>query len=514
MTDIVTTIAILLFLLGIPAAIVMIIIQAINKPKLRKKLQDENVSLTTRNAQLQAENDQLAARIKVLGKYEQITDAEKRAAEIIDKAYLHKKSIEAANSILEEEGSQIIAEARRKAEALSAEAIKAIRQAETIERTADAMRNVIRGYGDQYIIPSFNLLDDLADELQHTNAGDKLKEARKYTRKLIKDGNAATCDYSEPVRRSTAINFVIDAFNGKVDSILSKIRNENYGTLQQQIKDAYYLVNNNGQAFRNAAITQTFLYARLDELQWAIVALEIKMKAQEEQRQIKERMREEEKARRDYERAMKEAQKEEETLKRLIEKAQREVSTATEGQRIAFETKLAELEAKLSAAEEKNQRALSMAQQTRAGNVYIISNIGSFGENVYKIGMTRRLEPLDRVRELGDASVPFEFDVHAMIYCEDAPKLEKELHRKFLNMQMNKINPRKEFFKVPLLDIKKQVEGQGIEVHWTLEAEARQYRETKALEEALVNDQQKRREWEAHQLQMNEVMTELEEEAA
>lgn len=65
-----------------------------------------------------------------------------------------------------------------------------------------------------------------------------------------------------------------------------------------------------------------------------------------------------------------------------------------------------------------------MAQQTKSGHVYIISNIGSFGENVYKIGMTRRLEPTDRVRELGDASVPFPFDIHAMIYSEDALNLK------------------------------------------------------------------------------------------
>ena len=88
---------------------------------------------------------------------------------------------------------------------------------------------------------------------------------------------------------------------------------------------------------------------------------------------------------------------------------------------------MASLQAQLQAAEEKNQRALSMAQQTRAGHVYVISNVGSFGEHVFKIGMTRRLDPLDRIRELGDASVPFEFDVHAMIFTEDAPSLTQAL---------------------------------------------------------------------------------------
>lgn len=84
-----------------------------------------------------------------------------------------------------------------------------------------------------------------------------------------------------------------------------------------------------------------------------------------------------------------------------------------------------------------------MAQQTRTGHVYVISNIGSFGEHVFKIGMTRRLEPKDRVRELGDASVPFEFDIHAMIFSDDAPTLKRALHRHFLKQQVNKVNPRK-----------------------------------------------------------------------
>ena len=106
-----------------------------------------------------------------------------------------------------------------------------------------------------------------------------------------------------------------------------------------------------------------------------------------------------------------------------LEKARRDVEKSTDAERAKFEEKLRELSERLRVAEEKNQRALSMAQQTKSGNVYIISNIGSFGEQVFKIGMTRRLEPRDRVRELGDASVPFEFDVHALIPTPDAPAL-------------------------------------------------------------------------------------------
>src|SRR5690606_27789669 len=102
--------------------------------------------------------------------------------------------------------------------------------------------------------------------------------------------------------------------------------------------------------------------------------------------------------------------------------------------------RIAELEAALAEAHAKAERALSMAQQTRRGHVYVISNEGSFGRHVYKIGMTRRLEPMDRVRELGDASVPFPFDVHAMIFCDDAPALENALHKRLHERRRNLVN--------------------------------------------------------------------------
>ena len=154
-----------------------------------------------------------------------------------------------------------------------------------------------------------------------------------------------------------------------------------------------------------------------------------------------------------------------------------------------------------------------MAQQTKSGNVYVISNIGSFGENVYKIGMTRRLEPLDRIRELGDASVPFEFDVHSMIYCDEAPGLESLLHRKFLRLQMNKVNPRKEFFRISLADIKFEIDKMNINAKWTMTAEARQYRESLSIEELISNDKQKQEEWEKYQMELEPVNIVFDEEA-
>ena len=102
--------------------------------------------------------------------------------------------------------------------------------------------------------------------------------------------------------------------------------------------------------------------------------------------------------------------------------------------------------------------------------------------------MTRRLEPLDRVRELGDASVPFPFDVHAMIYSEDAPGLETALHKYFVQNQVNKVNPRKEFFRIPIADIRAEVEKRGLDVTWTMAAAALEYRESLAIEKSMLSD--------------------------
>lgn len=115
----------------------------------------------------------------------------------------------------------------------------------------------------------------------------------------------------------------------------------------------------------------------------------------------------------------------------------------------------------------------------RAGYVYIISNIGAFGEGVYKIGMTRRLDPIDRVNELGDASVPFNFDVHALIFTDDAPGLENALHKAFEDRKVNKINPRREFFRVSLQEIKDEVRKNFDKtVEWVDVPEAEQYRQS------------------------------------
>lgn len=412
-----------------------------------------------------------------------LSEAEQLRKDTRQKLNEAKEKAESIKSEARDEATKVVCFAEAQAKEIAGNAYEAKAKADSYEKAIRAMRNTIDGYKDDYIIPNHSVLDDLADEFSYKEAGEELKAARKRVKAMVKEDHAGACDYVEAHRKTYAIHFAVDAFNGKVDSALSKTKYDNFGKIQQEIIDAFALVNHNGAPFRNARINQEYLDARLTELKWAVAAFELRKIEKEEQAEIKAQIREEERAIREMEKARKEAEKEEKMLQKALEKARAELGQASEEQKAEFEAQLAELEGKLQEAEERGQRALSMAQQTRRGHVYVISNVGSFGEEVFKIGMTRRLEPMDRVKELGDASVPFSFDVHAMIYSDDAPALEKELHRKFNLQSVNKINSRKEFFRTTVAEVKQAVEQQGLnEVHWTLKAEAAEYRESLAIE--------------------------------
>jgi cell division septum initiation protein DivIVA len=171
-------------------------------------------------------------------------------------------SAQATRTQASTDATRIVNEATRRAEEIAGSALEAVREAKRLEQTAQAMKNVIEGYGDRYLMPTQGLLDELADEFGFAEAGKRLKAARARSRDMISDAMAATCDYAEASRRATAIAFVLDAFNGKVDTILADVRHDNFGTLQQKIRDAFQLVNQNGRAFRDARILPEYLDAR------------------------------------------------------------------------------------------------------------------------------------------------------------------------------------------------------------------------------------------------------------
>ncbi len=291
----------------------------------------------------------------------------------------------------------------------------------------------------------------------------------KYARKILQDQS----------------KLMLKTFNIDCDRLIGAVKPSNYEKTLERIDKVATDVEKNSLSLACGFDTK---YVELKykecELQY-----QFKLKQErerEEQRIIKEQIREEQKAVREFERAVAKAQKEEEIYQAALDEAQKQLSVAGDAEKNKLQAKVEKLMQQLKEAEENGRRAKSLAEQTRRGHVYVISNIGSFGDEVYKIGLTRRLEPLDRVKELGDASVPFPFDVHAMIYSEDAPALEARLHREFTHNRVNVVNTRKEFFHIELESIKGKVEeifGNNVEFRMT--AIAQEYYESKKLRSAV-----------------------------
>lgn len=393
--------------------------------------------------------------------------------------------------------------ADRRAEEIAGEAHLAKGRLRDYEATAVAFKNRIEKYEGIYVVPATHVLDELAEEFGFNNAAARLKLARDRTRLMQSNGTAASCAYPNGWKKDHALKFVLGMFNGKVDTVLSRLKPGNQGKLIQEIKDAYAMVNKDGEVYKNARIQEEYLDSRLEEVKWGVAIFKLKEKSREEQRAIREQIREEQRAKKEIENAVKQAEREEELVNKAIAKIFKQFEEASGAEKAKLELQLQELNVKLVEAEEKGKKAISMAQQTKQGNVYIISNLGSFGEDVYKIGLTRRIDPMERVRELGDASVPFPFDVQAMLKSDDAPALETLLHRRFVERQVNKVNKRKEFFKVGLAELKQAIDELGIDCTWTMEYEASQYRETRALEEAMSSNAGLRKQWLEQQATFN-----------
>jgi hypothetical protein len=312
---------------------------------------------------------------------------------------------------------------------------------------------------------------------------------RERQKEMIKQKTAAVCHIEWTVNGSRTegrkqinqtLKLMLRAFNGESDAAIAKVKYNNFSVMETRIRKAWEMINGLGQV-QQCRIVEAYLNFKLEEL---ILVHEYQEKLQnekEEQRRIREQMREEEIAQRELEKARQEAEREEKRYADALRKAREEVErTVGEKQRKLLD-QIEGLEKKLEEAQANKERAIARAQMTRSGHVYVISNIGSFGDDVFKIGMTRRLDPLDRVRELGGASVPFQFDVHAVIYSEDAPKLETTLHHAFNHRRVNRVNERKEFFKVTLEEIADMVRQHHGTIEFTHMAEAKEYRQSLAL---------------------------------
>lgn len=364
--------------------------------------------------------------------------------------------------------------------------------------------------------PIFGHLDterykqSIKSEIEHQKL--LVSENKGVINKSLQYTNESKSDFNK--RIITINKNILSAFNREVENISLNLTIKNFNKMIERLQKTFETLNKNNSISdcHSAVISSRYFQSKKNELSFKFKYEHAKERAKEEQEEIKAQMIEEERESKIIEReqlkALKAAQKAEEEeikfqeqlksaqneLKRIMEEQSAEnihklnqSMQQTEIMKNEMEDKIKLLQLELLEATKVKDRNLSMAQQTRKGHVYVISNVGSFGEGVYKIGMTRRLEPLDRVKELSSASVPFEFDIHAIIYSEDAPALEAELHRQFSNERVNLVNLRKEFFKVDLNSIQKFLDNKGINTEITLSALANNYYESISIRDIAKN---------------------------
>ena len=320
----------------------------------------------------------------------------------------------------------------------------------------------------------------------------KVKAAAYATQSLSFNGSVAQ---GKAAQKKT-LKLILRAFNGESDSFVARVNYRNVEAMEKRIRTAFDAINAITEKYDFCKLNTRYLDLRVQELQLVYEWEEAKQREKEEQAKIRELMREEEKAAREAEKAQQQADKEEAKYQELLQKVEQEVLQASEKDKVKLNSKIEELQLRIAEIEEK-KRAIRQAMLTKTGHVYIISNVGSFGENIYKIGMTRRLEPMGRVKELGDASVPFPFDVHAMIRTSDAPSLENALHRHFERRRLNLENERKEFFRISIDEIREGLDqlksdlGIDSELRLTLLADAKEYRMSEAKRRNLETSWQK-----------------------
>ncbi len=285
----------------------------------------------------------------------------------------------------------------------------------------------------------------------------------------------------------TIYRLMVIALSAELQNVLHSI---SYGKLNdaidsiKTITNKYYVIATDGN--QSIAPTVKKFIGELDYYFQEAVKIEYeyyvqKERAREEQRAIREQMRQEAEERKELERQRKQIEKEESKFQDQIGQLSSQLEQSADDEKTKLlQARIEELQRQLSAVAEQREKIVQL-QNGKAGNVYVISNIGSFGEDVFKIGMTRRLEPMDRIDELGNASVPFPFDVHSMIFSDDAVSLENQLHHILNDQRVNKVNLRKEFFRVSLDDVEKLVQDIAPTAEFKRTVLAEQYRQSLSI---------------------------------
>lgn len=350
--------------------------------------------------------------------------------------------------------------------------------------------NQIVQLDETILLQEFGLYQPVYDFATSEHYKERLAYIRKEQEYMVIRKEAATCSKvwtidGSKVRGELMVNQnikqILRCFNNECDTLISRVKFNNAVSYIDKIYHSASVLNAINEE-NCISISSQYIDLKIQELQLAFEYEMKKHEEKEEQKRIREQMREEAKLLKELEEARKNIEKEQKHYANALIKLNKQVETASDVDREVLLEKKAEIEGHLEKLDVSLKDIDYREANKKAGYVYIISNIGSFGEGVYKIGMTRRLDPYERIDELGDASVPFKFDVHAMIFSDDAPKLEAALHRAFENKKLNMVNHRREFFKCSLEEIEEVVKANYDKtVEFTRVAEAGQFRESEKM---------------------------------
>lgn len=365
------------------------------------------------------------------------------------------------------------------------------------QKILQEIKSQIIEFDDQVLYQDFGLYTPMYELMYSSEYKEKILECRNKQKLMVKEKHATIggenwCVNNSRRRGKQMINrnikLLIRCFNNECDTLISKVKFNNYYSIQERIERTFTLLNELTSTLF-VEINEEYLNLKLEELSLCY-EYENKKNEEKEQRRIqREKEREQAKLLKEIEEARKKIQKEQTHYTTQLKFLNDQIEIESNSERLEFllqkkndvEKNLIDLDIALKDVDyrEANQKA---------GYVYVISNIGAFGNDVYKIGMTRRLNPQDRIDELGGASVPFKFDIHAMIFSDDAPALEAALHRAFENRKVNMANGRKEFFNVTLDEIKKVINANYDKtVDFIDIPPAQQYRESLKLKEKITD---------------------------
>lgn len=313
---------------------------------------------------------------------------------------------------------------------------------------------------DEILVQDFGLYRPHYNFANALDYKEKLAEIRSRQKALIKNKDAVTGNTNWQVNGSVSkgrkmVNdtqkLLLRAFNTECDELISKVKYTNYDASLNRIYKSAEAISKLG-TIMDISIKHAYLNLKVEELRLAFEYQQKKQEEKEAQKAARAEMREAARLQKEIEAQRKKIEKEQTHYQTAYDRLMKQLEHSPDDE--ALLSKKAELENQLKDIDKAIKDIDYREANQRAGYVYVISNIGAFGPDVYKIGMTRRLDPQDRVDELGDASVPFNFDVHAMIFSDDAPALETALHKAFEDRKLNMVNTRREFFHVTLNEIK------------------------------------------------------------